>query len=224
MRNIVMIGPQGSGKGTQGDILARQLGMPIVSLGQLLRAETERETGLGRDIKKYLEDGEMVPSEIIYHLILDRMREQDTDGGVILDGYPRSEPQAETLDEILTKLDRQVTHAFYLDVPDDISISRISGRRVCSNTRCGANYHIDSMPPKKQAGICDKCGSELKTRDDDTPETVKHRLELFHAETAPLHDFYERRGLLHDIDATQSIEAVNAALLKALGEEPKPID
>lgn len=220
MNNIVMIGPQGSGKGTQGELLSKQLEIPIASLGQLLRAETDRNTGLGRDIAGYLQRGEMVPSDIVYHLILDRLEEQDTEHGVILDGYPRKIEQAETLDDIMTRLDRQVTHAFYLDISDDTAVERISGRRVCSNPRCGANYHVENKKPKT-AGKCDVCGRDLMIRKDDDPDTVRRRLDLFHQETAPLADYYDKRGIMHRIDATGTIQEVNQTLLGILGVEPK---
>jgi adenylate kinase len=217
MLNIVLIGPQGAGKGTQSVILTKQLPIPVLSLGQLLRAETDRETGLGRDIARYIKDGERVPDDIIYHLIYDRLSEQDTDAGVIIDGYPRSVDQAETLDDIMTKLDRQVTHAFYIDISDEEAIRRLTGRRVCSNSRCGANYHVEFMPPKGDPETCDVCGKPLKVRDDDNPEAIKRRLEIFHKDTAPLADFYSRRGLLHRFNGGQPIKEVNSAMLTVLG-------
>ena len=158
----------------------------------------------------------MVPSDIVYHLILDRLEEQDTEHGVILDGYPRKIDQAETLDEIMTRLDRQVTHAFYLDISDETAVERISGRRVCSNPRCGANYHVENLPPERP-GKCDRCGRDLMIRKDDDPETVRHRLALFHQETAPLADYYDKRGILHRVDASSGIQEVNKKLLEILG-------
>jgi adenylate kinase len=222
MYNIVLVGPQGAGKGTQSVILTKQLNIPVLSLGQLLRAETDRETGLGRDIARFIKNGDRVPDDIIYHLIFDRLSEQDTDGGVIIDGYPRSVEQAETLDDIMTKLDRQVTHAFYIDVSDEVAVQRLSGRRVCSNPRCGANYHVEFMPPKGDPNTCDVCGRPLKVRDDDNPEAIEHRLQIFHRDTKPLADFYDRRGLLHRFDGSQPIAEVNAAMLAALGLSAPP--
>ncbi len=145
-----MIGPQGSGKGTQSEILAKKLGIPTVSTGQVLRAETDRQTGLGKEIEKYMKTGDLVPSDIISHLMIDRLGEQDTEEGVIVDGYPRTVEQAKTLDDIMTNLERHITYVFYIDLTDEVAIERISGRRVCSNSRCGVNYHVSFKPPEKE--------------------------------------------------------------------------
>ena len=216
MFNIIMIGPQGSGKGTQAELLAKKLGIPTVSTGQVLRAETDRQTGLGREIGKYMKAGDLVPSDIIFHVMTDRLGEQDTEEGVIIDGYPRTVEQAKTLDDIMTELERHVTHVFYIDITDEIAVKRISGRRVCSNPRCGANYHVSFKPPQ-QDGICDSCGKELVVREDDNPEAVHRRLEHFHQETQPLVEYYKERNILHRFDGDKPIEEVNQAMVAKAG-------
>ncbi|MBN1585244.1 adenylate kinase [Candidatus Uhrbacteria bacterium] len=215
MLNVIMIGPQGSGKGTQSELLSERLGLPMVSVGQLLRAETDRQTGLGREIDRYLKSGELVPSDIIRHVIKDRLGDQDTDQGVVLDGYPRTVEQAETLDEIMTGLNRHVTHAIYLDISDETAVNRISGRRVCSNHRCGLNYHATLNPPKRE-GVCDSCGHALTVREDDNPEAIRQRLSLFHEKSQPLADYYERRGILHRFDGNKEIADVSRDILGIL--------
>ncbi len=217
MYNIIMIGPQGSGKGTQGDKIAEKLGIPTVSLGKLFRAEIERNTGLGRDIVSYIERGDMVPDDLVDQVMSERLAEDDAAGGVIVDGFPRSTAQAEVLDEIFTKLNRQVTHVIYLEVSDAESIRRLSGRRVCSNPNCGLTYHVELNPPKKDPNFCDRCGSPLMQRQDDTPDAIKRRLELYHKETAPVVDFYAKRGILFRINGERPIGEVQAAIFSALG-------
>ncbi len=217
MYNIIMIGPQGSGKGTQGDKIAEKLGIPTVSLGKLFRAEIERNTGLGRDIVSYIERGDMVPDDLVDQVMSERLAEDDAVNGVIVDGFPRSVAQADVLDEIFTKLNRQVTHVIYLTVSDEESVRRLSGRRVCSNPNCGLTYHVEFNPPKKDANFCDRCGSPLTQRQDDTPEAIKRRLELYHKETQPVVDFYKKRGILFAIDGNQPIGQVQAAIFSALG-------
>ena len=211
-----MIGPQGSGKGTQSEILAKKLGIPTVSTGQVLRAETDRQTGLGKEIEKYMKTGDLVPSDIISHLMIDRLGEQDTEEGVIVDGYPRTVEQAKTLDDIMTNLERHITYVFYIDLTDEVAIERISGRRVCSNSRCGVNYHVSFKPPEKE-GICDSCGKELKIREDDNPEAVRRRLELFHNDTQPLVEYYGERKILHRFSGDNKIEEVSQAMSSKLG-------
>lgn len=216
MFNIVIMGPQGSGKGTQAANLAKRLGIPAVSTGALFRAEVERGTGLGREIAPYIQKGERVPSDMVRQVVLDRLEEQDTRSGVILDGYPRTLEQAETLDEIMTDLDRQLSHVLYLDLNDDEAVRRLSGRRVCSNDKCRLSYHVEFKRPVKNEGSCDRCGSPLIQRQDDVPEAIKRRLELFHSDTEPLLDFYRKRGIVFMIDGSGSMAAVEQNINNAL--------
>ena len=176
MYNILMLGAQGSGKGTQSERLSAKLGIPTISVGHLFRDEIDRKTGLGREIVSYMERGDRVPSDIVNQLMLGRLDEDDTANGVILDGYPRTFDQKDELDKIFAQHGRQLTHVIYLNVPDEVSMARLSGRWVCSNTRCEQNYNVKTNPPQKDPNKCDKCGSPLIQRDDDKPEAIKHRL------------------------------------------------
>ncbi|MFA6603643.1 MAG: adenylate kinase [Patescibacteria group bacterium] len=217
MFNIIMIGPQGSGKGTQSEKMSEKLGIPTISLGKLFRAEIERNTGLGRDLAGYIERGELVPTDLVNQVMAERLTEEDTVGGFIVDGYPRTKDQAEALDELMTKINRQVTHVISLDIADDEAVRRLSGRRVCSNQDCELNYHIEFNPPKGSPDKCDRCGSPLIQRADDTPEVIRQRLSLYHHDTQPLIDFYSARGLVRRIDGTRPIAEVEAAIAAALG-------
>lgn len=217
MYNILMLGAQGSGKGTQSEKLSAKLGIPTVSVGHLFRTEIDKQTGLGNTIKEYTDRGDRVPSMIVNQLMHGRLEEEDVANGVILDGYPRTVHQSEHLDELFATLGRKLTHVIYINVDDAVSMDRLSGRWVCSNTRCEANYHETFNPPKKIAGKCDICGSTLIQRADDRPDAIKHRLELYHKDTQPLIDRYRAQGILHEINGDQSIDAVAADINKALG-------
>jgi adenylate kinase len=217
MFNIVMLGSQGSGKGTQADKIAAKLNIPVVHVGQTLRAEVEKGTGLGRAVADFMSKGELVPDDMMYQILLERLSEEDTAAGVILDGYPRRLAQAESLDDMMTHLDRQVTHVIALTISEEEAIRRMSGRRVCSNPRCEANYHIEFNPPKKDAALCDRCNSKLTQRKDDNPEAIKRRLDLYRHDTAPLLDFYGKRGILHGIHGEKAIDQVEAEISAALG-------
>ena len=208
MINIVFLGPQGAGKGTQAEKLSELLEIPTVSVGKLFRAEIERETGLGRAIAKYVEAGERVPPDMTDQIIGERLSEDDTDDGVIMDGYPRTQDQIAQLDKVFAAAGRKVTHVLYLTVPDDVSVRRLAGRRVCSNLKCEENYHVDFNPPKKDPDYCDKCGSPLIQRSDDTVDAIKKRLELYHRDTEPIVDYYRRQGLLHEIDGNRPIDVI----------------
>jgi adenylate kinase len=208
MNNVVIFGPQGSGKGTQGERLSKKLGIPDISSGALFRAEVERNTGLGRDIADYITSGQLVPSDMVRQVIRDRISEQDTLEGAIFDGYPRTVEQAETLDELLTEVGRQVTHVILLELSDEEAVKRLSGRRVCTNDRCRLSYHIDFKPPVKDKDHCDRCGSPLIQRQDDVPEAIKQRLDVYHKDTSPLIDFYNQRGIVFRIDGSQTIDKV----------------
>lgn len=212
MINVVIMGPQGSGKGTQADKLAERLGVPTVSTGRLFRAEMEKNTGMGRALGEYVKRGDRVPSDMVNQVMHERLAEEDAAIGIIIDGYPRTLEQAEQLDEIMTKLDRQVTHAVYLELTDAEAVRRLSGRRVCSNPKCELNYHVDFNPPKADPNLCDRCHSPLVQRQDDVPDVIRRRLELYHRDTEPIIDFYERRGLLHRVDGSKPIDEVAAKI------------
>lgn len=217
MHNILLLGAQGSGKGTQSERLAAKLGIPTVSVGHLFRDEIEKRTGLGREITAYVERGDRVPNEIVNQLVKGRLMEDDTAGGMILDGYPRTFDQKDMLDKIFTDMGRQLTHVVYLHVGDEVALQRLSGRWVCSNLKCEQNYHVTLNPPKKDPTKCDRCGSPLIQRDDDKPEAIRHRLELYHKDTQPLIDHYRQRGILHQVDGEQQIDKVEADINAALG-------
>ncbi len=205
MFNIILLGPQGAGKGTQAEKLAAQLEIPTISVGKLFRMEMDKETGLGQAIAKYVNAGDRVPADMVDQVMSARLAEEDTEKGVILDGYPRTKDQIANLDKVMGDLGRNVTHVVYLRVPDEVSLRRLSGRRVCSNPKCEENYHVDFNPPKKDPNKCDKCGSDLIQRSDDTPDAIRHRLELYHQDTEPIVDYYRAKGLLHEVDGTKAI-------------------
>jgi len=217
MYNILMLGAQGSGKGTQSERLSAKLGIPTISVGHLFRGEIDKNTGLGRTIVSYMDRGDRVPSDIVNQLMSGRLAEDDTMAGVILDGYPRTFDQKDELDKIFAEHGRQLTHVIYLKVPDETSLQRLSGRWVCSNTTCEENYHITFNPPKKDPNKCDKCGSPLIQRQDDTPDAIRHRLELYHKDTQPLIDHYRERGILYEVNGEQPIAKVEEDINAALG-------
>ena len=211
---IIMLGAPGAGKGTQAKMIASKYGVPHISTGDIFRANIKNGTELGREAKSYMDKGLLVPDELTVKLLLDRVAQDDCGSGYVLDGFPRTIPQAQVLDEALAKLGESVDYAINVDVPDENIINRMSGRRACLN--CGATYHIVSIPPKKE-GICDVCGSELVLRDDDKPETVKNRLKVYHDQTQPLIDFYEAKGVLRTVDGTLPMEEVFEAIAGILG-------
>ena len=216
-RNIVMLGIQGSGKGTQADRIAERLGIPTISTGKLFRAEIDQKTDLGREISDYMGRGDRVPSELTNRVMGERLGEDDTVNGVIIDGYPRAVDEAEALDQTLAKLGRKVTHVIFIDVTDSVAMKRLEGRMVCSNPKCETNYHIEFNPPKKDPNRCDRCGSPLVKRHDDVPEAIKRRMELYHKDTKPLIDYYRTRGVLVDINGEQDIHEVEAEINGVLG-------
>ena len=202
---IIMLGAPGAGKGTQAKMIAEKYGVPHISTGDIFRANIKNGTELGMEAKKYMDQG---------LLVLDRVAKDDCKNGYVLDGFPRTIPQAEVLDKALTELGDKIDYAIDVDVPDENIIKRMGGRRACLS--CGATYHIEHVPPKKE-GICDKCGSELVLRDDDKPETVKNRLNVYHEQTQPLIDFYTRKGVLKTVDGTVDMKDVFAAIVAILG-------
>ena len=209
--NLILLGAPGAGKGTQAAILAKELSIPTISTGNILRAAVASGSELGKQAKACMESGALVSDEIIIGIIRDRLAEPDCANGYILDGVPRTLGQAEALEENGIKFD----HVVSMEISDETIMERMSGRRVCP--KCGASYHITAVPPKKE-GVCDECGSELITRKDDAPETVKSRLAVYHKETEPLKDFYKSRGVLVPVEDQGSVEATSAAILKLLKE------
>ena len=211
---IIMLGAPGAGKGTQAKMIAEKYGVPHVSTGDIFRANIKNGTELGKEAKQYMDQGLLVPDELTVRILLDRVAQDDCKNGYVLDGFPRTIPQAEVLDSELSKLGDHIDYAIDVDVPDENIIKRMSGRRACLT--CGATHHIEHVPPKTE-GICDKCGSELVLRDDDKPETVKNRLNVYHEQTQPLIDFYTNKGVLKTVDGTLPMEEVFAAITAILG-------
>lgn len=210
---IIMLGAPGAGKGTQAKMIAEKYAIPHVSTGDIFRANIKEGTELGKEAKKYMDQGLLVPDELTVKILLDRVAKEDCKNGYVLDGFPRTIPQAEVLDNALTKLGDKIDYAIDVDVPDENIIKRMSGRRACLS--CGATYHIEHIPPKKE-GICDVCGQELVLRDDDKPETVKNRLNVYHEQTQPLIDFYTAKGILKTVDGTKDMKEVFAAIVSIL--------
>ncbi len=211
---IIMLGAPGAGKGTQAKQIAGKYGIPHISTGDIFRANIKEGTELGKKAKEYMDQGLLVPDELTCDLVVDRINQEDCKNGFVLDGFPRTIPQAEALDAALTKLGQKMDYAIDVDVPDENIVNRMGGRRACIN--CGATYHIVSIPPKKE-GVCDTCGNELVLRDDDKPETVQKRLDVYHEQTQPLIDYYTKQGILKSVDGTQPMEDVFAAIVKILG-------
>lgn len=212
---IIMLGAPGAGKGTQAKMIADKYSVPHVSTGDILRANIKNGTELGKEAKKFMDQGLLVPDELTVKILLDRVAQEDCKNGYVLDGFPRTIPQAEVLEKALNELGDQIDYAIDVDVPDENIIRRMSGRRACLS--CGATYHIEHVPPKTE-GICDRCGKELVLRDDDKAETVKNRLDVYHKQTQPLIDFYSERNILKTVDGTQDMNDVFAAIVKILGE------
>jgi len=212
---IIMLGAPGAGKGTQAIMIAEKYGLPHVSTGDMFRANIKNNTPLGQEAKKYMDAGQLVPDELTVKILLDRVAKDDCKNGYVLDGFPRTIPQAEVLEKALNELNDKIDFAIDVDVPDENIIKRMGGRRAC--VKCGATYHIEHVPPKKE-GVCDSCGEALILRDDDKPETVKSRLDVYHKQTQPLIDFYSERGVLKTVDGTQDKNDVFAAIEAILGK------
>ena len=211
---IIMLGAPGAGKGTQAKQIAEKYSIPHISTGDIFRANIKNGTDLGKKAKEYMDQGLLVPDELTCDLVMDRIQQDDCKNGFVLDGFPRTIPQAEALDAALTKIGETMDYAIDVDVPDENIVSRMSGRRACLD--CGATYHIVSLPPKTE-GKCDHCGSDLVLRDDDKPETVQKRLSVYHEQTQPLIDYYKKQGILKSVDGTQPMEAVFTAITDILG-------
>ena len=199
--NLIFLGPPGAGKGTQAEKLVNDFDLPYYATGDILRNAVDEGSELGKKAKEYMDRGDLVPDELIIDVISDRIDREEAEDGFILDGFPRNVEQAKALDDELDDLGRSLTAVVLIDVPDEEIVRRLSGRRVCK--KAGHNYHVEFDPPKNE-GVCDQDGSPLVQREDDKPETVKHRLEVYKEQTAPLVDFYEDRGLLRRIDGTRS--------------------
>ena len=209
-----MLGAPGAGKGTQAKMIADKYSIPHISTGDIFRANIKNGTELGMEAKKYMDEGKLVPDELTVRILLDRVAKDDCKNGYVLDGFPRTIPQAEVLDSELTKLGDKIDYAINVDVPDENIVNRMSGRRAC--VTCGATYHIVHIPPKNP-GVCDKCGSELILRDDDAPETVLKRLGVYHEQTQPLIDFYENKKVLKTVDGTVDSADVFKQITDILG-------
>jgi adenylate kinase len=217
--NLVLLGPPGSGKGTQGERLQEDFRLPYYATGDILREAVREETELGKEAKEYMDRGDLVPDDVIVGVIADRVSSEEAQDGFILDGFPRTEPQVQALDEEMSRLGRDLTAAVLIEVPDEEVIRRLSGRRTC--VKGGHVFHTEFDPPKND-GVCDICGARLLIRDDDKPEVVKHRLEQYHEKTEPLISYYEDKSLLRRVDGSRSPDEVSdriRALLATLKME-----
>lgn len=212
---IIMLGAPGAGKGTQADKICAKYNIPHISTGDIFRANIKNNTELGQKARSYMDKGELVPDELVVDLVVDRIKADDCTNGYVLDGFPRTIPQAEALDAALAAINDKVDYAINVEVPDENIINRMSGRRAC--VACGATYHIVHIPTKVE-GVCDKCGAELILRDDDKPETVKNRLNVYHEQTQPLIDYYTAKNVLHEVDGTKAMEDVFSSIVSILGE------
>ena len=211
---LILLGAPGAGKGTQAKKIAARYQIPHISTGDIFRANIKDGTQLGREAKEYMDKGLLVPDELTVKILLDRVAKEDCKDGYVLDGFPRTIPQAKVLDAALCEIGDQVDFAVNVDVPDENIIRRMGGRRAC--LACGATYHTEYIPPKSE-GICDVCGKQLVLRDDDKPETVKNRLDVYHKQTQPLIDFYQEKGILKGVDGTVPMDDVFAAITAILG-------
>lgn len=207
--NLILLGAPGAGKGTLAAYLIEKMGIPSVSTGNILREAIANNTPLGQQAKGFMDAGQLVPDGLVIDLLKERIAQPDCAGGFILDGFPRTIPQAEALDKIA-----QIDCALSLEVPDDVIEGRMSGRRVC--LKCGATYHIENNPPKTD-GVCDKCGDAVVIRKDDMPEVVRQRLATYHKQTEPLKDYYGKQGKVKAIDGTKGIRMTEQAAAEALG-------
>lgn len=206
---IILLGAPGAGKGTQAEKVCEYLSIPAISTGNIIREALKSGTELGKQAKSYIDKGQLVPDEIVIEIIKGRLEDDDCKNGFVLDGFPRTIPQAEALDKMGVEIDKVID----LDVPDDIIISRMSGRRVCE--KCGASYHLQYRRPKVD-GVCDKCAGTLVQRKDDQPDTVKERLKVYHNQTAPLKEYYQKKGKLFVIDGKSDIKTITKLVIDAV--------
>lgn len=212
---IIMLGAPGAGKGTQAAQVAHKYNIPHISTGDIFRANIKGGTELGKKAKTYMDQGLLVPDELVVDLVADRIMQDDCANGYVFDGFPRTIPQAEALDKALEAMGSKIDYAIDIEVPDENIVNRMSGRRAC--LACGATYHIHFNAPKTE-GICDSCGTGLVQREDDKPETVLNRLDVYHTQTQPLIDYYTKKGVLKEIDGTVDVSEVFAAIIDVLGE------
>lgn len=211
---VIMLGAPGAGKGTQAKKIAEKYEIPHISTGDIFRANIKNGTELGNKAKSYMDQGHLVPDELTCDLVVDRINQADCKNGYVLDGFPRTIPQAEALKAALEKMGETIDYAINVEVPDENIVNRMGGRRACPG--CGCTYHIKHNPPKVE-DICDVCGAKLVLRDDDKPETVTKRLSVYHEQTKPLIDFYKKEGVLREVDGTQDLNDVFQALTEILG-------
>lgn len=211
---IIMLGAPGAGKGTQAKKIAEKYQIPHISTGDIFRANIKNGTELGKKTKEYMDQGLLVPDELTCDLVVDRISQPDASNGYVLDGFPRTIPQAEALTNALNARGEKIDYAVNVEVPDENIVNRMSGRRAC--LACGATYHVEYNAPKAE-GFCDSCGKDLVLRDDDKPETVKKRLDVYHAQTQPLIEYYQAAGALVEVDGTQDINVVFDDIVKILG-------
>ncbi len=210
---IIMLGSPGAGKGTQAKRIAEKYSIPHISTGDIFRANIKNDTELGKKAKTYMDQGLLVPDELVVALVVDRLKQGDCSNGCVLDGFPRTIPQAEALDAALKAINGRVDYAVNVEVPDANIVERMSGRRACLN--CGATFHLKHIPAKVE-GICDVCGAELVLRDDDKTETVLKRLKVYHDQTQPLIDYYTKQGVLVEVDGTKDKSEVFEAIINIL--------
>jgi adenylate kinase len=212
---IVLLGPPGAGKGTQAKLLQEKFQACQVSTGDILRNAVAEQSPVGKEASEYINRGALVPDSVIVKLVAERLKDNDCRNGFILDGFPRTIPQAQSLEEIVKKMGVALHHVLLMQVPHGLIVERLAGRRTCRG--CGAPYHRSFDPPK-QEGVCDRCGGELLQRDDDREETIRARLDVYDAQTAPLVDYYRQRGILREIDGVGKVEDIQNRVVKALGD------
>lgn len=211
--NLVLLGPPGSGKGTQARMMIERYNIPQISTGEILRAAVIKGTPLGREAKRYMDQGKLVPDEVVVGIVRERLKASDCTGGFILDGFPRTLPQAEALNAALGNMGREIDHVVSIEADNEELIKRLTGRRTCRS--CGAMYHIAFDPPTRD-GVCDKCGGELYQRDDDKEETIRARLQVYEDQTAPLIEYYRKQGLLRSVDGVGEIGEIFQKIMKII--------
>lgn len=212
---LIMLGAPGAGKGTQAKKIAEKYSIPHISTGDIFRANIKNGTELGKKAKTFMDQGLLVPDELVVDLVVDRVNQEDCKNGYVLDGFPRTIPQAEALDRALAEMGQKIDYAIDVEVPDENIVNRMSGRRAC--LKCGATYHIEFAAPKVE-NVCDTCGEALVLRDDDKPETVSKRLTVYHEQTQPLIDYYTKQGVLKTVDGTRTLDEVFQEIVEILGE------
>jgi len=211
---LILLGPPGAGKGTQAEKIAKEFNIPHISTGDIFRANIKNETELGIKAKQYIDNGELVPDSVVVAIVEDRIKQDDTKNGFLLDGFPRTENQALALDEVLNELGISLDAVINIKVDSQVLVSRITGRRICKD--CGATYHIEFNPPAEE-GVCDLCGGELYQRSDDNEDTVQNRIDVYNKQTAPLIEYYSKQDLIITIDGEQAIDKVFTDIVKKLG-------